>query len=157
VPRQFEAKCFGCLILNGFNGFVLEFHNHTALSTNDVIMVVVIDGFKARLPIIKMALFSQTRLHQKQKCPVHGRITDFCIDLPHDLEQFFNAQMLLLLLEKHINNRVALVRIFETVSRQIVRELVEAGSVIHLRDIKAGLPFGQWGKGLHEPYFAAYC
>jgi hypothetical protein len=38
-----------------------------------------------------------------------------------------------------------------------VRELVEAGSVIHLRDIKAGLPFGQWGKGLHEPYFAAYC
>ena len=89
-----KAETVGHLFLQRFNLGVDKFDNTTTPLTDEmIVMAFVFDFFKARLPVGKVSLGSQTAFFEKLERAIHGRIADPWIDLADLIAQFFNTDM----------------------------------------------------------------
>lgn len=88
---EFKTMLFGHLILKFFDGVVFKFGNGSAVGANEVVMVVIAKGLKKGLPLAKLPLQSQPRLHKHQEGAIDGGITDGRILIAAFGQNFLNA------------------------------------------------------------------
>jgi hypothetical protein len=122
VPLDPERMLSGDLFLQVFYFIVFEFHDFSASETDQVIVVVVIEGqLVPGLAVAEFPSLGESGLSEKVKCPVNRRQTDRRI-LSNALFVQFLCRDMPGHRKKGFKNRSSLARQFELVDFEVLFE-----------------------------------
>ena len=120
VAQDPEAVALGNLVLGLLDHLALELHDGPTAGANQVVVVFVGD-LVAGDAVVEVALRSQPGLTEQFHGAVDGRVPDVGRLLAGSLVELFERGVPGLL-EKHVEDQVALARVFEAVILEIARE-----------------------------------
>lgn len=87
---------------------------------DQVVVMMICDGFEARLTIFKVALVGDASIHQHHESAVHCCVADSGIAAAHNSQQLLNCHVLAILFEKRVGDDVTLFGRLEAFACQIL-------------------------------------